>query len=388
MSEVSEGSAPGEYIRSELDARGLTQVQFARILGRPVQFVSELISGKRSITPETAVGLASALEGTTPQLWLNREAAHQLSKIRPQRDFAVEKRARIYRRGVPIKEIIDRRWIEDSADVDILEARLLQFYEIDSLDRLDEPIYFNHAPRQSTSYAVPPTPAQRAWLCRAKQLARKVQVTGAFSHQSFDVAMTKLGTLKAEIEHLRQVPQALSQAGIRFLIVQPLAHTKIDGVCFWLDDQSPVVVLSLRYDRIDWFWHTITHEMCHVKNRDGQGASSPRLDTELVGTNAEPFDEKPESEKQADQCAVNFLVNQQVLDEFVRRVRPYYSALRITQLAAQLKVHPGIIVGQLQHRREIPYSHSRRMLMGVKQIITPATVTDGWGWALGSALHL
>src|SRR5579862_5180086 len=138
-----EGFAPGEYIREELETRRLTQVEFAKILGRPVQFVSEILSGKRSITPQTAIGLASAF-GTSPQLWLNLEAAYQLSKISPQRDSAVEKRARIYR-SVPVKEIVDRRWIEDSADVDVLEDRILKFYGIDSFDELDEPPEFSHA---------------------------------------------------------------------------------------------------------------------------------------------------------------------------------------------------------------------------------------------------
>jgi HTH-type transcriptional regulator / antitoxin HigA len=337
------------------------------------------LSGKRSVTPETAVGLASAFgDAHTPQLWLSREAAYRLSKITPQRDSAVEKRALLYQR-VPVKEIVDRRWIEDSSDVDVLKERILKFYSIPSLDKLDEPPELGHAPRQSTSYAVLPTPAQRAWFCRGKHLAEKLQVTGGFSPQSFETALTDLAKLRTEVEQLRLVTQILSQAGIRFLIVQHLTHTKIDGVCFWLDDKSPVVILSLRYDRVDWFWHTLMHEMCHVKNRDGQRASHPRIDTELVGTDAEPFDDKPESEKRADQCAANFLVSQAVLDEFVHRVRPYYSALKITQFAERVGVHPGIVVGQLQHRREIPYSHSRRMLVGVKQILTVASVTDGWG---------
>src|SRR5580698_8458765 len=115
---IPEGSAPGEYIRRELDHHRLTQVEFAKILARPVQFVSELLSGKRTVTPETAVGLASAL-GNTAQHWLNLEAAYQLSKISPHRDAAVEKRAQIYR-IVPVKEMVDRRWIEDSADGDVL----------------------------------------------------------------------------------------------------------------------------------------------------------------------------------------------------------------------------------------------------------------------------
>lgn len=59
--------APGDYIREELEARGWTQADLVHILGRPVQFVNEIISGKRSTTPETATQLAGAF-GTSPQL--------------------------------------------------------------------------------------------------------------------------------------------------------------------------------------------------------------------------------------------------------------------------------------------------------------------------------
>src|ERR1051326_760987 len=133
---LPEGASPGEHIRRELEQLGLTQIEFARILARPVQFVSELIAGKRSVTPETAIALAAAL-GNTAQHWLSLEVSHQLSKISLKRDSAVEKRVRIYR-AVPVKEMVGRRWIEDSSNVEVLEARLLEFYGVDSLDRLSE----------------------------------------------------------------------------------------------------------------------------------------------------------------------------------------------------------------------------------------------------------
>jgi HTH-type transcriptional regulator/antitoxin HigA len=41
---------PGEYLRDELEARGWTQGDFARIIGRPVQVVNEIINGKKRIT--------------------------------------------------------------------------------------------------------------------------------------------------------------------------------------------------------------------------------------------------------------------------------------------------------------------------------------------------
>jgi HTH-type transcriptional regulator/antitoxin HigA len=119
------------------------------------------------------------------------------------------------------------------------------------------------------------------------------------------------------------------------------------------------------------------HEMAHVKNRDG--LEKPTLDTQLVGSDAQPFDQKPEAEKMADLFAVQFLIDQSTLKGFISRVHPLYSRIRILGFAQQQRVHPGIVVGQLQHMGMISYAHSRRMLQSVKAIVTASALTDGWG---------
>ncbi len=60
----------GELLADELAARGWTQADFAEVLGRPAQFVSEIISGKKEITREPAAQIAAAL-GTSAEFWLN-----------------------------------------------------------------------------------------------------------------------------------------------------------------------------------------------------------------------------------------------------------------------------------------------------------------------------
>ncbi len=76
---------PGEILLEEfLVPSGITQVALAAHLGIPVQRVNELVRGKRGITPETAWLLAQALK-TTPEFWMNLQAAHDLAKNRPAR---------------------------------------------------------------------------------------------------------------------------------------------------------------------------------------------------------------------------------------------------------------------------------------------------------------
>ncbi|MCU0306072.1 MAG: HigA family addiction module antitoxin [Thermoanaerobaculales bacterium] len=71
---------PGEILLEEfLIPMGLSQVKLAEHIGGPVQRINEIVRGKRGITPETAWLLSQAF-GTTPQLWINLQAAHDLAK--------------------------------------------------------------------------------------------------------------------------------------------------------------------------------------------------------------------------------------------------------------------------------------------------------------------
>jgi addiction module HigA family antidote len=76
---------PGEILlEAFLVPMGQTQVALAEHLGVSVQRINELVRGKRGVTPETAWLLAQALN-TTPQLWLNLQAAYDLARSRPAR---------------------------------------------------------------------------------------------------------------------------------------------------------------------------------------------------------------------------------------------------------------------------------------------------------------
>jgi addiction module HigA family antidote len=84
---------PGDFLREELEARGWTQADLAKILGRPRRLIGEIIEGKRAITAETAWGLGDAF-GVDPQFWLNLESAYQLSRVR-RRDSDIATRAKL-----------------------------------------------------------------------------------------------------------------------------------------------------------------------------------------------------------------------------------------------------------------------------------------------------
>ncbi len=72
-------SHPGEVLYEDfLLPKKVSQVELARKMHVPIQRVNTLINGKRDISPETAILLSRVL-GTTPEFWMNLQAARDLA---------------------------------------------------------------------------------------------------------------------------------------------------------------------------------------------------------------------------------------------------------------------------------------------------------------------
>ena len=77
----AEAFPPSEYLRDELEERGWTVADLAEAMGQPVHAVAEMLDKETAITTETARALSEAL-GTTPEVWLNLQAAYRLHQLR------------------------------------------------------------------------------------------------------------------------------------------------------------------------------------------------------------------------------------------------------------------------------------------------------------------
>ncbi len=365
----AETFAPGEFIRDELEARGWTQADLAQIMGRPIRLVNELIAGKKQITPDTARGLAKAFGDDDPLYWMNLDSAYRLANSQPA-DASVARRSRLYSR-FPVRELMKRNWIEPSENLDVVEHRVCRFYRIKSIEDRPE---FAHAAKATQADAEydERNDLQWAWLYRAKELAEATH-SSPYSEANLRKALSKLRTLLVAPEELRQVPTILAEAGVRFVIVEFLPGARIDGAAFWLND-TPVIALSIRFDRVNNFWFVLRHEIEHILNRDGQVSIDIELTERLQNKG-----ELPPEEVRANTAAAEFLIPKSELDSFIIRVRPLYSEQRILLFAKRIGVHPGIVIGQLQHRDEVPYTHFHKHLVKVREIVTQTALTDGWG---------
>lgn len=72
---------PGDYLAEEIEARGWSQRELARRMGRPYQVVNEIVRGKKAVTADTALALERALD-MDARLWLNLQASYDLQVAR------------------------------------------------------------------------------------------------------------------------------------------------------------------------------------------------------------------------------------------------------------------------------------------------------------------
>ena len=207
-----------------------------------------------------------------------------------------------------------------------------------------------------------------------------------FSFAKMAQLVEQLRLLMESPEEVRHVPRVLADYGVRMLVLEHLEHTKIDGATFWLNRGAPVIVLSLRYDRIDYFWHTLMHEVAHVRYKDGLEEDRALLDIEIVADKKALTIVKPDYEARADEFATNAIITTHEMEDFIRRVRPFYSGVRVQGFAQRMGVHVGLVVGQLQHRGEIGFGNLRRTFTPVRRFVTASGLTDGWGQNLSIAV--
>ena len=357
---------PGFYIREELEAREWTQRDLAYILGTPEQAVNMIISGKRGISPEMAKALGDAFD-VSPVLFINLQRAYDMVRAR-EPDPGVARRARL-QSAYPVREMIKRGWLQDT-DAAMLEAQMAHFFGVANANEIP---HMDRVAKKSSYYDETP-PAQLAWLFRVRQIAGTMTAP-AYSEKSLRVAISRLKAMLVDPEEARNVPRILAECGVRFVIVEGLPNAKIDAVCFWLNKQSPVIGMSLRFDRIDNFWFVLRHEIEHVLRKDGQKK-------EIIDVNLDGKDDPnlPGEECVANAAAADFCVPTAEMNLFIARKAPFFAERDVIGFARRLNVHPGLVVGQIQRHTE-RWDFLRRYLVKVRGFVLPGSMVDGWGVA-------
>lgn len=373
MISESQHLTPGQLLQDLLTACGWSQRILAIVLEVDESVISKILAGQRAVDAPTAIAL-SELFAVPAERFLELQKSYDLAQARivTRADPGRMNRAHLFGK-LPITEMMKRGWIDsnDIRDVAKVEASLRKFFHANSTNEIE---ILPHAAKK-TNVSGDATPVQLAWLYRVKEISQEMLVA-RYSPDCAKEVIAKLKPLLSSVEAARKVPRILAEAGIRFVIVESLPGAKIDGVCFWTEGGSPVIGMSLRYDRIDNFWFVLRHELEHVKQ--GHGRETVMLDAELEGDRAGTGDLVALEERIANQAAADFCVPQKSLDGFVARKSPFFAERDVIGFARTMQIHPGLVAGQLQ-RKINRYDRFRNHLAKIRSAVAPSAMVDGWG---------
>ncbi len=81
---------PGELLADEMEELGLSAAELARLIDVPANRITQILSGKRNVTADTALRLGRYF-GTSADLWMNLQKTYELDRARAELGAALER---------------------------------------------------------------------------------------------------------------------------------------------------------------------------------------------------------------------------------------------------------------------------------------------------------
>ncbi len=337
-------SSPGETLLETLETIGMSQVELAKRMGRPVKTINEIIQKKAAITAETALQLEQVLH-IPASFWLKREQHYRESLAR----LAEEQRLNSWvewLKELPIQIMMRRGWIPACSDKpqQVLEA--LKFFGVASPEAWraiweSKIIAYRKSSTFKSNFGSVAT-----WLRQGELEAQEIECA-PYNAEAFHDALIHIRALTVEQVNFFQeeLVRLCAKAGVAVVFVQELPNTGICGSTQWLTQTKALVQLSLRYKTDDQLWFTFFHEAGHILKH---GKRQVFLETGQKDREAD--------EDEANTFASNILINRTQWRRFIAQ-DSYRTKLGIKDFAKTIGIAPGIVVGRLQHEKLLPYDY-------------------------------
>lgn len=319
---------PIEAIHFRMDEQGFNQNDLIPFIGSKSK-VSEILSGKRKLTLPMIRALNKHLGIPLSILVQNPEE--------PSSTFSISD---IEWSKFPVAEMIKRDWLKGKSQEittalkNFIGAFLNPMEGVKPQAVRWKRSFHKRTEKETDTYSL------LAWTARILSLAAKVKVN---PYDSSAITKDFLREV-AKLSQFQQGPllarEMLEKYGIKVVIEKHLPNTKLDGGCFWELHGNPVIGMTLRFDRLDNFWHTLLHELAHIYKH-------LRKKEEVYLDDLE-FDPKTDlEEKEADKLAREAFIPRSIWkrsDAFTQQTEK-----EILSLAKGLNIHPAIVAGRIRY---------------------------------------
>jgi HTH-type transcriptional regulator / antitoxin HigA len=316
-------------------ASGLSQKQLAAKLGLKEQQIQRYESEKyASASLRRLIEIADSLG-----LRMSERARLEVKKAEPPTSHKSSPELNWVK--FPLKEMYRREWFKGFTgtfrDAEVNAQELISnFLNVTG----PEPVRAFHR-KHVRSGSVLDEYSLLAWHSRILELAANEHIVAPFKKSRLTKEwINGLAKLSAKNNGPQLAKEFLKDVGLALVVEPRLPQTYLDGAALLYCGKTPVIGMTLRFDRIDNFWFVLFHELAHVMLH---------LDKDV-----EFFDDleaAPDGvEKEADEFACESLIPMEVWEKSIARYSPKKETIK--ELAAELGISPAVVAGRIRKESE------------------------------------
>src|SRR5712671_93284 len=253
-----------EALRFRMEQSDLSPRDLIPFIGSRAK-VSEVLAGKRPLTMQMARALHSNLG--IPADVLLQQPGEEMPKALEGIDW----------KRFPVMEMARRGWIDKRRNVVDRSETIMRDLIARAGGEDVLPVAMHRKNDQARANAKTDPYALKAWCWEVLARANTKRPPAAYKSGTVDLKLLRrLAKLSWSAEGPRLAREFLGKHGVALVCLEHLPRTHLDGAALQLADGTPVIGLTLRYDRLDNFWFCLFHELAHVGRH-------------MVGTRCEAF---------------------------------------------------------------------------------------------------
>jgi HTH-type transcriptional regulator/antitoxin HigA len=244
------------------------------------------------------------------------------------------------------REMVRRKWFQVGGIQDRMAERGEALFDFLFGHSANRPAFAKFKGlRPSTQRGLFEEVAIMAWIAHITDTAQSKMCKVAFKAASIsDEFVRRLVRLSARNDGPKRALEAVREIGINVVIEGGLPGMSVDGASFHTRGIGPVLVMTLRYDRLDNFWFTLLHELGHIALH----LAEPN-DEVFVDSMEDSQIDDLEAEAEADAFAKDGLIPR---DTWLRSgAHRFGSESSVVDFAKKLGVHPAIVAGRIRYER-------------------------------------
>lgn len=331
---------PGVSIKEKLEENNMNQEELAERIGFSAKHVSEVVNGKKGISPRFAKGL-EYIFGIKAMFWMNLQGIYDKEILEYQeKNEITDKELQIVKMIEPILEYAIKINLMEKYNnqiEEVIAARVLcQTSNLLNIEKLlvTKTAYRTAKNININSYIL------YAWQRVCEMIAEKDSIDNEYNK---DILINNIDNIKMlmfekdpniMIDKLKDI---LNKCGIIFELVKNFKGAPIQGFIKNKDNKM-ILCMTIRQSYADIFWFTLFHEIGHIINDDIK----------------EYYIDNIESEDMADNFAKDVLIDSNKYNEYIKNND--FSIESIKKFSNENNIKEFILIGRLQRDKYISYN--------------------------------